>query len=185
MSKIDIQRCFEILELDPGASPDDAKQAYKDLVNIWHPDRFSNNRRLKQKAEAKLKQVNMAYEMLKSFLSSKQVVGPQQKRSPPAKAEPEYDKTQAKAEAKDRTEAAVEAGTRMILGVCSYLYKTLRRVVVTQLPPETEVKPEVDPGGLNQRQGRIRGNGRAKGGAKAMRKGKRMGKSGGRGRGGY
>ena len=48
---MDIKRCYEILELDPNASLDDAKQAYKDLVNIWHPDRVSNNPRLKQKAE--------------------------------------------------------------------------------------------------------------------------------------
>ena len=67
---MDIQRCFEILELDSKASSDKVKQAYRDLVNVWHPDRFPGNPRLKQKAEEKLKEVNEAYERVLSFLSS-------------------------------------------------------------------------------------------------------------------
>ncbi|MBW1888862.1 MAG: molecular chaperone DnaJ, partial [Deltaproteobacteria bacterium] len=45
-----------MFELDRLASPYEVKQAYKDIVNVWHPDRFSNNPRLKQKAEEKLKE---------------------------------------------------------------------------------------------------------------------------------
>ena len=67
---MDIQRYFEILELDSKASPDEVKQAYRDLVNVWHPDRFPGNPRLKQKAEEKLKEINEAYERALSFLSS-------------------------------------------------------------------------------------------------------------------
>jgi len=68
---MDIQRYFEILELDSKASSDEVKQAYRDLVNVWHPDRFHGNPRLKQKAEEKLKEINEAYERALSFLSSK------------------------------------------------------------------------------------------------------------------
>ena len=64
---MDIEKCFEIFELDRRASPYEVKQAYKDIVNVWHPDRFSNNPRLKQKAEEKLKEINVAYETLKSY----------------------------------------------------------------------------------------------------------------------
>lgn len=67
---MDIQRCFEIFELDSKASSDEVKQAYRDLVNVWHPDRFPGNPRLKQKAEEKLKEINEAYERALSFLSS-------------------------------------------------------------------------------------------------------------------
>ena len=67
---MDINRCFEILELDSKASPDEVKQAYRDMVNVWHPDRFPDNSRLKQKAEEKLKEINEAYEKVLSFLSS-------------------------------------------------------------------------------------------------------------------
>lgn len=45
-----IKQYYEILELQLNASKADIKQAYKDLVSVWHPDRFSHNLRLQQKA---------------------------------------------------------------------------------------------------------------------------------------
>ena len=66
---MDIQQYYEVLELNPGASSEDVLQAYKDLVNVWHPDRFSKTPRLRKKAEKKLKEVNGAYEKLQSYLS--------------------------------------------------------------------------------------------------------------------
>ena len=66
---MDVQQYYEVLELDPGASSEDVLQAYKDLVNVWHPDRFSKIPRLRIKAEKKLKEVNEAYEKLQSYLS--------------------------------------------------------------------------------------------------------------------
>lgn len=38
----DMKRYYEILELEPGASPEEVKRAYRDLVKVWHPDRFSH-----------------------------------------------------------------------------------------------------------------------------------------------
>lgn len=61
---MDIWRCYEILEIEPDASPEQVKQGYKDLVCVWHPDRFSHNPRLREKAEEKLKEVNLAYEIV-------------------------------------------------------------------------------------------------------------------------
>lgn len=58
---------YQVLEIEPGVSKDDIRQAYKDLAKVWHPDRFSNDPRLQQKAEEKLKQINAAYEFLKSY----------------------------------------------------------------------------------------------------------------------
>ena len=52
---MDIEHCYKILDLDRNASFQQVKEAYKDLVSIWHPDRFSNKPRLKRKAEQKLK----------------------------------------------------------------------------------------------------------------------------------
>ncbi len=66
---MDIQRYYEVLELDPEASLEDVLRAYKDLVNVWHPDRFSKTPRLRKKAEKKLKEINRAYEKLQSYLS--------------------------------------------------------------------------------------------------------------------
>lgn len=58
---------YQVLEIEAGASQDDIKQAYKDLAKVWHPDRFFDSPRLQQKAEEKLKQINAAYEFLKSY----------------------------------------------------------------------------------------------------------------------
>jgi curved DNA-binding protein CbpA len=165
--KMDIRRCFEILELDHDASPDEAKQAYKDIVNVWHPDRFSQNLRLRHKAEEKLKEANLAYETVKSFLSSRQGVEPQQERASQAGAGSEAE--QNKAEARDKTEAAVEAGTRIILSVWSYLSTKLRRIVDSQVQAfKAELEAKEKPGGLDQEQRQSRGRGREKGKGRGM-----------------
>ena len=66
-----INRCIEMLGLKPGASQEEVNQAYKDLVNVWHPDRFVGNPRLQKKAEGKLKEINASYEHVKSFYHKK------------------------------------------------------------------------------------------------------------------
>jgi curved DNA-binding protein CbpA len=138
--KMELQRCFQILELDCTASIDEVRQAYKDIVNVWHPDRFSHNPRLKQKAEAKLKQVNAAYEEVTSFLSPEKEMEPAQKESSRANAE-----AREETELRGKTEIAVEAGTHIILTLCSYLYGSLRRLVVSQAAQaEEEAKAEAE-----------------------------------------
>jgi TonB family protein len=52
------------LEVEPGASLEEIRQAYRDQTKVWHPDRFSNDIRLQKKAEEKLKQINLAYQRL-------------------------------------------------------------------------------------------------------------------------
>lgn len=63
--RLDINHAYEILGLTPGASQGQVKQAYRRLVKIWHPDRFSDSQQ-KQEAEAKIKEINVAYNKLKS-----------------------------------------------------------------------------------------------------------------------
>ena len=55
---------LDVLGLKPGASRADIKEAYRDLVKVWHPDRLGDDPRLRRKAEEKLKQVNDAYRIL-------------------------------------------------------------------------------------------------------------------------
>jgi hypothetical protein len=90
-----IDRYYEILELNPGASIEEVKRAYRDLVRVWHPDRFSNDPRLQQKAQEKLKDINEAYEKLQAFLSS-HGAGDSRPHSGPRQSRPhaESDETQ-------------------------------------------------------------------------------------------
>jgi len=57
---------LDILALRPGATPSEIKEAYRDLVKVWHPDRFGDDARLRQKAELQLKLINEAYRVLQS-----------------------------------------------------------------------------------------------------------------------
>ncbi|MDB9372198.1 J domain-containing protein [Nodularia sphaerocarpa] len=63
--RLDINHAYEILGLTPGASQGQVKQAYRELVKIWHPDRFFDPQQ-KQDAEEKIKDINVAYNKLKS-----------------------------------------------------------------------------------------------------------------------
>jgi hypothetical protein len=69
---MNLQRCLKILELETTDSLQEAKRAYKDLVRVWHPDRFQKNPRLKQKADKKLREINLAYNYLRSHIESNQ-----------------------------------------------------------------------------------------------------------------
>jgi curved DNA-binding protein CbpA len=69
----DLDHCYKVLGLLPGASKDEVNQAYKDLAFIWHPDRIpADNHRLKQKAQEKLKEINQARDKLRSIKPSHQ-----------------------------------------------------------------------------------------------------------------
>lgn len=59
------QQDYAVLDLNPSASPADVQQAYRDLVQVWHPDRFLHNPRLQRKAEVKLQAICAAYERLR------------------------------------------------------------------------------------------------------------------------
>ena len=77
---MDLEKCLETLEIEKETSPEKIKEAYKDIINVWHPDRFSNNPRLKEKAESKVKEINVAYETLQSYmLTTQQQQLPQEK----------------------------------------------------------------------------------------------------------
>jgi len=60
----DYQADCRLLEVEPGASTEEIKQAYRDQTKVWHPDRFCNDTRLQQKAEERIRQINSAYRRL-------------------------------------------------------------------------------------------------------------------------
>lgn len=64
----EIYQYYKILELEPEASLEEVKKAYRDLVKVWHPDRFSDNQRLQKKANEKLGEINAAYKKIILFI---------------------------------------------------------------------------------------------------------------------
>jgi hypothetical protein len=61
----EVIQAYAMLEMSPGASPAEVKQAYRDLVKVWHPDRFSHDADLHRKAQEKMKALNDAYQHLR------------------------------------------------------------------------------------------------------------------------
>ena len=61
---MNIRDCYAALEIHDGADKEEIRQAYRDLVTIWHPDQYQENTRLQEKATEKLKELNTAYDTL-------------------------------------------------------------------------------------------------------------------------
>jgi hypothetical protein len=64
---LDPVQAYRLLGLAPGASLDDVKTAYRDLAQVWHPDRFPENDRLREKAQLNLQRINEAYAVLRDY----------------------------------------------------------------------------------------------------------------------
>lgn len=58
---------YRILGIQPGGSWKQMRQAYKKLVNAWHPDRFQQDSRQKKLAEEKTKEITQAYKELAEY----------------------------------------------------------------------------------------------------------------------
>ncbi len=123
---MDTQKALEILNLNRYASLEQAKQAYKTKVKFYHPDRFHNDLKKKEKGEEKLKEINLAYEQVKEFISSR-----------PEKIRPTKIQTPSKPPEKTKTTTSRQPGPEIhfkkearavmdvIRNIWSYLYKNL------------------------------------------------------------
>ncbi len=59
---------YKVLGVDPTASDDDVKKAYRKLARKYHPDKYADSD-LKELAEEKMKEVNYAYEQIQQMRS--------------------------------------------------------------------------------------------------------------------
>ena len=94
MDESQISAYLELFDLPDAFTEAQLRQAYHDLVQVWHPDKHSHNERLRKKADEKMKEINQAYEVLQAGLinggfrldRSKGGTGPQPSRNGPAPA---------------------------------------------------------------------------------------------------
>jgi len=59
-----VDNFYEILEVPSTATEKEIQRAYRELVQVWHPDRFQGNPELLKRAEEKTKQLNVAFRHL-------------------------------------------------------------------------------------------------------------------------
>ena len=64
---LDPAQAYRMLGLAPGATPEEVKTAYRDLAQVWHPDRFPDNERLREKAVRNQQVINEAYAVLRAL----------------------------------------------------------------------------------------------------------------------
>ena len=60
------KQAFQILEVDETASPKEIKQAWKDMLFFWHPDKHQNNERRRRFAGEKTKLINEAFDRIQN-----------------------------------------------------------------------------------------------------------------------
>lgn len=61
---------YKVLGITPQTSDDDVKRAYRELARKYHPDNYVNNP-LADLAEARMKEINEAYDMIMNERSAK------------------------------------------------------------------------------------------------------------------
>lgn len=67
MTEENYAKNYRILGIPPGASWKQLRQAYKKLINVWHPDRFQQDIRQRKLAEDKTKEITQSYKELAEY----------------------------------------------------------------------------------------------------------------------
>jgi cytochrome c-type biogenesis protein CcmH/NrfG len=66
-----INRCFELLEISPDATYEEAKAAYRLMAQVWHPDKHSLNDKIHAKATSKFKELNAAWSDIQEYFKNR------------------------------------------------------------------------------------------------------------------
>jgi len=132
---MELEQCFELFDLDRSCTPEQVRQAHRDLVHVWHPDRFGDNLRLRRKAEDKLKEINAAYDqIMKTITSHPPAVVPQRESAahrntppdaspsrPEEKPPPKFEEILKPKPCRPRRSIGVSAGKYLMIGFIGVL----------------------------------------------------------------
>ena len=102
---------LHILGLEDDASADDIKVAYRETVQILHPDKFAGNEKLQSRATEQFKRLQEAYELLTSSSGSRRGRGSSASSSAshPSGAARSWTETEGDVEVEYLTEAEIRA----------------------------------------------------------------------------
>ena len=102
---------LHILGLEDDASADDIKVAYRETVQILHPDKFAGNEKLQSRATEQFKRLQEAYELLTSSSGSRRGRGSSASSSAshPSGAARSWTETEGDVEVEYLTEAEIKA----------------------------------------------------------------------------
>lgn len=75
MTDSKLENHLKTLELSSTASWDEIQSSYRDLIKVWHPDRYSHDEKLKERAERKTKLIIEAFHSLKPYYKRTEVIG--------------------------------------------------------------------------------------------------------------
>jgi hypothetical protein len=59
------ERNCDLLEVAPGATPEEIQKSFRQLIKVWHPDRFSDQPELQRRATMKTSELTRAFQWLR------------------------------------------------------------------------------------------------------------------------
>lgn len=59
------ERCCDVLEVPHGAPMDEIERSFRELIKVWHPDRFLDNPQLQIRATRKTSEITRAFQWLR------------------------------------------------------------------------------------------------------------------------
>ncbi|HVQ30015.1 MAG TPA: DnaJ domain-containing protein [Vicinamibacteria bacterium] len=65
VDRVELERFYRTLEVQTSASVEDIRIAYRELSQVWHPDRFASSPALQVRAELRQRELNEAYNRIK------------------------------------------------------------------------------------------------------------------------
>jgi len=73
MTAMNLSQCLDILEVPRDASSvtfEEAKEAYRLLVQVWHPDKYGHNEKLCAKATCKMQVINAVWDQVEAHFKA-------------------------------------------------------------------------------------------------------------------